>query len=572
MHQMRLFPGEDRLTVVVLDRGHGDGALLLRRLRRSRRVEALPMAPSELRGEGLPRRAAAVLSVVEDHPSAVVGVRRLAERLGEVPLVAVVDGHGDLALAVLEAGAAEVLEAEHLSGPRLERAVLAAVSRRVADRRDPVRFAPDPLTGLLTRAGLAAELPRRLADAEDEGRSIAVLYADLDRFKAVNDTRGHAAGDQVLVEAAARLRRAVRSSDLVVRLGGDEFVVVLDGPEVQRVADEVARRIVAGFAAPFRVDGHEASVGISVGLALAHTGESATDLLARADRALYLAKRRGRGRVARYDDSVHEVVARQATATGLLRDALEHDLLELRTTPVVDRSEGALVGHLSMPTWGAAGVAGTAGGVLLGGPGDVAAEAGLCRELFTWTVRQVLADAHRPRPVGAEVRRYLHLPPMLLPASPMEAVEAAAGPGADLTSVVAVLDESSLLDPGDDRGLRDLLRAGVRLAVGDFGGAVGSLRLLERYPFDSVWVSPSVVDGLAEDPVRRAVLRATQEVAGALGQRVVVDEPGRRSDEAALAAFEGVAVAQRSVDLGVLEGHVVVRPEPADGSPRPLRQ
>ncbi len=569
MRQLRLFPGDDRLTVAVLDRGRGDGALLLRRLRRSRRFETLPMAPSELRANGLPRRVVAVLEMVEEHPSAVVGVRHLVERLGEVPLVAVVEGHHELALAVLEAGAAEALELEQLSGPRLERVLLSAVSRRVAERRDPVRSAPDPLTGLMTRAGLGAELPQRLAEAEDEGRSVAVLYADLDRFKAVNDSRGHAAGDQVLVEAAARLRRAVRSSDLVVRLGGDEFVVVLDGPEVQRVADEVARRIVEGFSAPFRVDGHDASVGISVGLALAHEGESAADVLARADRALYLAKSRGRGRVARYDESVHEVVARQATATGVLRDALDRDLLELCTTPVVERSSGALVGHMSVPAWGAAGAPGV---ILHDGPADVAADAGLCRQLVTWTVGHVLADVHRPRPVGADVRRYVHLPRPLLHASPAKAVEAASGPGADLTSLVAVVDEAAVLDPSDDGGLRELLRAGIRLAVGGFGEAVGSLRVLERYPFDSVWVAPSVVDGLADDPVRRAQLRATLEVAASLGQRVVVEEPGRRADDLALGAFEGVAVAQRSVDLGLLEGHVVVRPEPADGSPRAVRQ
>jgi diguanylate cyclase (GGDEF)-like protein len=549
VNQLRLFPRAERLPVLVLDDGGGDAVALLRRLHRSRRLDAVP-APS--RAVGMPaapgggaaaHEPAAIVVATDAHPASVAELRRLVARAGRTPVVAVAQGGREAVLAVLEAGAEEVVEADRATTPAMERAVLAAVTRRVADRRSGAGTSGDALTGLATRARLDAELPGLLDEVARGGSPVAVLYCDLDRLKVVNDSLGHGVGDAVLVEAADRLRGAVRSSDWVVRVGGDEFVVVLRGPQAAAVADDVARRIVEGFSVPVEVGDHRLAVGVSVGLAVARPGESAAELLERADRALYLAKRRGRGRVARAE--ARTTVEGHEHLGDVLRDALVRDRLEPEQHPVLD-PDGRLVGHRVVPVWAPA----AGGRVPPVGPGDAAEDAGLAPDLFAWTLRHLPAAGAGVRLGPSPARCYVDLPRSVLAGSPTRRLESAPAGLEALERLVVLVDERHLLDPDAVRSsLLELARAGVRVGVARFGAVHASLGVLERHPFDSVWLDRDAVDGLATCALRRARLRAVLEVADALGQLVVAPAPALPDDRAALAEVGPVAVEQPSLDL-----------------------
>jgi diguanylate cyclase (GGDEF)-like protein len=554
--QLRLFPRNGRLPVLVLDRTDQDGGtteLLARRLGRSRRFEVAVAGPDALRHAPASwpvvggQQPVALIAHVHEHPTAVAAVARLVRRLEAVPLVVVASGGREFTLAVLEAGAEEVLESASATGPALERAVLSAVSRRVADARDADRPGTDALTGLDVRAQLDLELPERLERARRAGTRVAVLYCDLDRFKLVNDTLGHGVGDVVLVEAAGRLRAAVRRSDLVVRLGGDEFVVVVDGPDAGAAADEVAARLLSSFTAPIDTDDHALNVGISIGLAVAEPDEEPAALLGRADRALYRAKRRGRGRVARYDRDLELTSAHAASSVELLRTAIRGDRLDLDVRRVVDQDLGRVVGYAYQAAWGPTPDGRAAPGQV---PLEVAADAGLGPALFCWTASRTVADTERGRTSMASVRRFVDLPVAVLASSPGRTLEPILSRAAvEPTDVVAVIDEQHLSDTDNVRiGLLQLARLGLRVCIGSFGSVHGSLVLMERHPFDSVRVDRRNVDGLASCPVRRARLRAVSVMATALGQQVLVPAPARPEDARALADIGGLVVVERTPD------------------------
>lgn len=544
------------MPVLVLDgvstsgRGSGDLAPLLRRLRRAARLE-VAVGGAECFGPGRPLRwpgagdvvPAAVVVRCADHPSSIAGLAVLVARCGEVPVVAVVDGGREALLAALRAGAEEVVEADGAGATALERAVLAAVTRRVADRREHPATARDALTGLATRAQLDAQLPRLLSGLSTGGGELSVLYCDLDRLKVINDSLGHGVGDAVIVEAARRLRSAVRTADDVVRVGGDEFVVVLRGAGAA-AAEEVAGRVVAGFVDPVEVDDHRLPVGVSVGLAVARSGESAAALLERADRALYQAKRRGRGRVS----LAEEAPAAKGGLAPTLHEALVRERLELEPRPVVAPG-GRLVGHRFVPAWPTESVADP---WRLARPYDVAEESGLSPALFAWTAR-ALGSVPDTTTSPVSLRQFVDMPRAVLAGSPARRLEAAwAGSPVDPSTVVLLVDERLLLDADAVRPpLLDLARAGVRVGVSGYGAAHASLTVLERHPFDSVWLDRDAVDGAAGCAVRRARLKAVVEVASALGQQVVAPAPRSAEDAAVLDEVGGVAVERAALDLRV---------------------
>ena len=552
MQQLRLFPREQRLTVVLIDDGEECAASVLRRLRRARRLEVYVARTAELHSGvrwpgGRDEQPAAVIMQL-DGSADVERVREVVGLIGPVPLIAVASGRRDTALKALEAGAEEVVALDDATNVVLERAIMSAVHRRLADAHSRHRHT-DPLTGLATRAVLERELPEMLA--RSGAISVAVLFCDLDKYKIVNDTHGHAVGDRILQEASVRLQRAVRSSDLVVRFGGDEFVVVIASAlNVDALADEVAHRVVEAFAAPFDLGEHSFGISVSIGLATHRPGDSTESLVKRADDALYLAKQRGKGGVARYDEHLDQVAARRATSAEMLREGLRRDLLEVDVHPVVDANASQVVGHLYRPSWGSAPMA-LGREVPTLRAEAVARESGSGPALFRWTLERVVGDTgHRELSVLPS-RRYVEMPRSVLVGSPGRAVELVARPHAVAPEhLVVVIDEEDLADgPALRAGLLELARHGARVAIGRFGAATGSLALMERHPFESVWIDRQMVDGLAGCAVRRAKFRAVAGVAEALGQQVMVDRPTRAEDARAAAELAAVLVVDGSLDL-----------------------
>ena len=199
------------------------------------------------------------------------------------------------------------------------------------------RALEDPLTGLANRALLAHQLELELRHARRIGDSVCLLALDLDRFKAVNDTLGHAAGDALLRQVAARLTACVREEDLVARQGGDEFALVCTRTGSDHAIEEVAQRLVDAVVEPFDVDDREVFLTASVGIAVSeHGNETAEALLRDADAAMFRAKELGGGRYEAFDVSLRRRLLKRMAIEGDLRHAVERDQLELHFQPIVD--------------------------------------------------------------------------------------------------------------------------------------------------------------------------------------------------------------------------------------------
>ncbi|HKA66809.1 MAG TPA: sensor domain-containing phosphodiesterase, partial [Solirubrobacterales bacterium] len=209
----------------------------------------------------------------------------------------------------------------------------------------------DPLTHLANRALFEDRVEHALARSERVKRKLAVLFIDVDDFKIVNDIRGHAAGDQLLAAVAERLRACLRPQDTAARFGGDEFVILLDGIPSPKHAAQVSDRIVTAMRVPFVFPGFELRVGVSVGIAPGGPTLSAEDLIARADAAMYAAKKRGKGQRAFFEDSMRDAALERYSLIGDLRDALSRGEFVLRFQPIDELSGGRMVAVETLVRW-----------------------------------------------------------------------------------------------------------------------------------------------------------------------------------------------------------------------------
>ena len=227
-----------------------------------------------------------------------------------------------------------------------------ALDRAHAEADSRRRALHDPLTGLANRAFLDAHLPQSLAVAAREGAEVALLLLDLDRFKVVNDTLGHGAGDELLRVVAERLRASVRSGDVVARFGGDEFVVACDVIDTVTAVAALAERVIGALAQPIVVDGHELFVNASVGIVIADAREAdAASLLRDADVAMYRAKESGGGRYEIFDAELRDRVLRRLTVEHELRGAVADGQLELHLQPLIGLAGGELRGFEALVRW-----------------------------------------------------------------------------------------------------------------------------------------------------------------------------------------------------------------------------
>lgn len=383
-------------------------------------------------------------------------------------------------------------------------------TRRLLDRteRDRQRIEHlahhDPLTGLPNRRLFEDRLEQALALARRMGRQVALLYLDLDRFKDVNDTLGHRAGDELLRAVAARLKRLLRGADTLARLGGDEFAVLQTELKAPTDAAALAERLMTGAAAPFRVADQDVETGTSVGIALfPDDGATADQLRANADIALYSAKASGRGRFAFYRPELTE----QARGRRLLSRELGHGIevgeLELHYQPKVGATDGVVTGLEALVRWHHPERGILSPGLFL----PLAEETGLIDPLGAWVIADACTQIGRWREGGllpprvavnlspsqlrqgtmarrlGELIGTLHIPPELLEL--------------ELTEHV-LLDD----DPRVHRELEELHRLGVAIALDDFGTGYSCLSYLHRLRLRTLKIDRSLVgsfgDGRAE--------------------------------------------------------------------------
>ncbi|MGY1824136.1 putative bifunctional diguanylate cyclase/phosphodiesterase [Geodermatophilus sp. SYSU D00079] len=394
----------------------------------------------------------------------------------------------------------------------------------------------DTLTGLANRALFAERVDRALRDRARGGRSAAVVYIDLDGFKAVNDTLGHQAGDALLREVADRLRSAVRAGDTVARLGGDEFAVLVgqsgDGSEE---AGTTAARVLDLLARPIELAGQRVSVTGSIGIAVAHDDATGESLVRDADIAMYSAKVSGRGRAVLFDPAMRVAAVERRRLEQELTEALAGDQFRLVYQPVVDLADDRVVGFEALLRWDSPVLGAVAPDVFV----PIAEDLGLIGDIGAWVLREACRTAaawRREHAVAADTTMAVNVSAVQL-TSPqlLDDVRAAlAASGLPAAALVLEITETALV--GDPEraaaSLTALRELGVRLALDDFGTGYASLGYLQDFTVDVLKIDRSFVATIPADGDLPPIVRGLIDLARALGLDVVaegVETPAQRA-------------------------------------------
>ncbi|MGW0393079.1 putative bifunctional diguanylate cyclase/phosphodiesterase [Streptomyces sp. NPDC003042] len=397
----------------------------------------------------------------------------------------------------------------------------------------------DPLTDLPNRALFTRRVRQALTGRRAGDHSTAVLFIDLDGFKAVNDTIGHQAGDELLIEAARRLQDAVRAGDTAARLGGDEFAALIlgDGSRDRSAREyqvhEIADRLRTTLSQPYRIAGSEVRVAASIGVAFADPGITPSDLMRNADLAMYRAKAAGKDRVELYAPQLQAEVVRKAELAGRLRTALHEGEFALLHQPVVSLATGEVASVAAHARWRSAqGILFTPAEFLRvaehgegGAPGqDAARTAELGRWLLEEAVEQA-AERHRaghdvPVAVRMTAQRLLD---RSMPGGSVESLLTRHGlPSGALVLELAASDPRVPFDELERR-LAALHRLGVRIALDGFGSGYAAISALRRLPVDVLKLDRGLVEGVVESARLHKITAGLLRIANDLGMQSVAD-------------------------------------------------
>lgn len=382
----------------------------------------------------------------------------------------------------------------------------------------------DFLTGLFNRKKLQERVPEEVARAQRNGSQFALLFLDLDRFKAINDTRGHNIGDKVLQEAAKRIAGQMRSNDFICRHGGDEFVLILTELNTPDAAAEVARKLIKALEEPYVIEGHESHASCSMGIVLyPNDASEAPELLRKADIAMYKAKNNGGGRYQFYTQEINDCIIHRQTIETKLRRALDRGEFTLNYQPVIELASGRLCSAEALIRWHHEGKAIS--------PADfipVAEETGLILGIGEWVMDEVgrqcrcWLDAGKAAPriavnlstvqfhdlklihsIDGVLRRH-RLPPELLEI--------------EITESAAIGDPDSASST-----LTELREMGLHLTLDDFGTGYSSLTYLRQFPLHKIKIDRSFIQNVTSNQRDAAITRAIIDLASALSLKVVAE-------------------------------------------------
>jgi diguanylate cyclase (GGDEF)-like protein/PAS domain S-box-containing protein len=431
--------------------------------------------------------------------------------------------------------------------------------RKLAEDRLAYQALHDELTGLPNRRLLRDRISQALARAGRDGGLVAVAFLDLDRFKIINDSRGHAEGDRVLVAIGERLRGAVRASDTVARFGGDEFVVVRDRLSSRADASDFAARLIREVQRRMPVDNGELVVNASVGVAISGTGDTPESLLRDADAAMYKAKERGRARAEIATKSAQSEAEARLTTEQALRRAVERNDFEVHYQPIVAVNSRGLLGLEALVRWRHPELG-------LVQPDEfiaIAEETGLIRPLGMSVLRQVCEQLKAWRQAGIEDRCVsvnLSASQLASPDLVGNVFDAIMATGIDARQLCFEITESVLMDDVDVSVeiLRDLKHLGVKLSIDDFGTGYSSLSHLKRFPVNALKIDRSFIERLAIDREDTAIVAAIIALGRAVGLAVVAE------------GVESEGQLRVLADLGcdAAQGYLFSRPMPATEIPR----
>jgi diguanylate cyclase (GGDEF)-like protein len=455
------------------------------------------------------------------------------------------------------------------SGPedRLAQALILARRLELANaelRRERDRLAAsalhDPLTGAMTRLVFCAELTRALSRLPRRPHPLAVLFVDVDRLKQINDSHGHAAGDELIRQTVQRVRSSIRPSDLIARIGGDEFAILLDDLKSCGEAEIIAQRLVRKVSEPCMIARNvltQPSVSVGVAFADSDFAGDADGLLARADVAMYKAKTSGRNRYELFDATAYNAASSRTQMRNELLAAAPADQLTLYYQPIVDLATDTPTAVEALLRWNHP----TLGLLSAGEFIDIANESGLLASLGPWTIAQACQqlarwdrELHDRSPaqvfVNLSISQLVH--PGLIDSAARSLAEARLSPG----RLVVEITESEVLDNSEavTTAVQGFLTLGCQLAIDDFGAGYSALSRLIDLPAEILKIDQSFVQQLSSRPEAAAIIAAVLLLAHNLHKTVVAEGV---EDENALTTL---------TELGceLAQGFHLSRPQPAE--------
>lgn len=418
--------------------------------------------------------------------------------------------------------------------------VTLALDRDASARRLSHQASHDALTGLANRSLLLIRLSESLAESRHAEETVALLFCDLDRFKMVNDSIGHAGGDQLLIEAARRLSAIVRDTDTVARLGGDEFVVLCPALPDRAHAVALAERIRDALSAPYTVDAKEAFVGASIGIAFADDSTiSGAELMREADVAMYRAKLTEGSHINVFDSHLEAEVAERLDLDAALRRALERDQLRLAAQPIVALDSGAVTGFELLLVWSRPGVPDLSPATFI----PLAEDNGMIVDIGRWVLQEGIAQLAQWRRAGLAEGMTISINvsarQVREPGFVDEVLALLSAEDVPADALIIELTEHALIDLRVAHVALDQLRAaGVRISLDDFGTGYSSLTQLRSLPVDQMKLDRSFAAALDEGSDKQgAVVRSVVSLANALALDLVVEGVETVAEHDALVAM-----------------------------------
>jgi diguanylate cyclase (GGDEF)-like protein len=384
----------------------------------------------------------------------------------------------------------------------------------------------DTLTGLPNRALLSERLGRAIVRARRQETRVAVLFLDLDRFKDINDSLGHAAGDRLLKAAATRLQATVGASDTVARLGGDEFTVVLEDVESIPAVERMAREILTAFSMPLEVDErHDVNITPSLGISLYPDHALVpTDLLKFSDTAMYQAKAEGRNTYQIYNETMDAESRRRATVLASLRKALDRGEFRLVYQPRMALADGRITGVEALLRWHSAELGEIPPTVFI----PLAEESGLILPIGDWVLSEAMQTLKRWRSHGLNeisIGVNVSVLQLLRGNLPEQIRNLIRDLGVPANRIELEVTESMVMQNAEQTThvLNELRKLGITLAIDDFGTGYSSLVYLKRLPIDTLKIDKEFIGDLTRDPDDEAITATVITMGHSLGLNVIAE-------------------------------------------------
>ena len=464
------------------------------------------------------------LSVQPEDPEG--AIEQLRNAAPDVAIVALADRHdSERALSVIRSGAQDYLVKREVFPALLSRAIHHAIERKRTEVRLVNQALHDPLTGLPNRALFLDRLGVALDRSRRTTGTVAVLFVDVDNFKDVNDSLGHAAGDRLLAELAERLSKMLRPMDTVARFGGDEFTLLFEDLSSEREVVLIAERISQAAAVPIVLDQGETSITVSIGIAIVTDPSLPPQTVIReADVAMYRAKELGRSRYELFDEASRQRAADRLKLEAALREAVHLSQLRVHYQPKISlNGHVGVVGFEALVRWEhpELGLMKPAQFIPL------AEETGMLEPISEFVLQEALRQICRWRQTRPEMTVSVNLSARQLedPGLASALARAIETTGASPSALCLEISEQAVAHNPEAsiRALRGLKAIGVRLAIDDYGTGSCTLASLRRLPVDTIKIHESFVDSLGTDPGEATVVGAVVELGHALGMRVVAE-------------------------------------------------